>query len=136
VAKAKQIAGIDCDAPAAVEIRLVPLSWRRCAQREAALDFSDPEGVHDIRVASRRLRSALRDFMPNRWKQRLTLCLGGIRDVAAALRRVRDQDVAVLTLDKLADKAPQLVGDLLLLTCEQEANWDKAESQYETLKMT
>jgi CHAD domain-containing protein len=32
--------------------------------RGAALDFRSIEGVHNMRVATRRLRSALRDYTP------------------------------------------------------------------------
>ena len=33
-----------------------------CSLRNQALNWSDPEGVHDMRVSSRRLRGALHDF--------------------------------------------------------------------------
>ena len=74
MAKPGQIAGIDCDASAAGGIRLV-LMFRleeMCALRDEALDYGNPEGVHDMRVASRRLRSALRDFMPYLSKRQIT----------------------------------------------------------------
>jgi len=111
MAKPNQIAGIDCDASGAAGIRLV-LMFRldeMCALRNDALDSGDSEGVHDMRVASRRLRSALRDFMPYLSKRHLTSSLHEIKIVADALGRVRDQDVAVLALEKLAQKAPPLV---------------------------
>jgi CHAD domain-containing protein len=109
--KPKQIAGIDCDASAAGGIRLV-LMFRleeMCALRDEALAFGNPEGVHDMRVASRRLRSALRDFMPYLSKRHISSSLHEIKNVADALGRVRDQDVALLALEKLAQKAPPLV---------------------------
>ncbi|HEU4595360.1 MAG TPA: CHAD domain-containing protein, partial [Pyrinomonadaceae bacterium] len=67
MAKAKKIEGLDCGADAGSGVRQVLLTrlGEMCEFREAALDWSDPEGVHDMRVASRRLRSALRDFMPH-----------------------------------------------------------------------
>lgn len=111
MAKPGQIAGVDCDASAAGGIRLV-LMFRleeMCALRGHALDYGDPEGVHDMRVASRRLRSALRDFMPYLSKRHISSSLHEIKNVADALGRVRDQDVAVLALEKLAQKAPPLV---------------------------
>jgi CHAD domain-containing protein len=77
-----------------------------CALRDKALHWSNPEGVHDMRVASRRLRSALRDFMPHLRKRRLSTSLREIKSVADALGQVRDQDVAIIALDKLALKAP------------------------------
>ena len=108
MAKAKHIRGIQCDAPAAEAIGRV-LKTRMeemCAFRERALDWSDPEGIHDMRVASRRLRSALRDFMPQLSRRRLSASLQEIKTVADALGDVRDQDVAILSLNKLAAKAP------------------------------
>ena len=67
---------------------------------DAALDFSDPEGVHSMRVASRRLRSALRDFMPYIRRRDLTSLLKQTKSIAAALGEVRDQDVAIEALEK------------------------------------
>ncbi|MGI9165668.1 MAG: CHAD domain-containing protein [Pyrinomonadaceae bacterium] len=108
MAKVKQIAGIECEGAAAAAIRLVVTTRLKemSALREKAFDWSDPEGVHDMRVASRRLRSALRDFMPYVRKRRVSHSLQGIKAIADALGRVRDQDVAIIALEKLAAKAP------------------------------
>jgi CHAD domain-containing protein len=111
MANPEQITAIDCDASAAGGIRLV-LMFRleeMCALRNEALDYGNPDGVHDMRVASRRLRSALRDFLPYLSKRHITSSLHEIKNVADALGRVRDQDVAVLALEQLAQKAPPLV---------------------------
>jgi CHAD domain-containing protein len=74
--------------------------------RDAALKWSDPEGVHSMRVASRRLRSALRDFAPYLRKRGLTSVLKQMRNIADALGEVRDQDVAILALEKIETEAP------------------------------
>lgn len=74
--------------------------------REAALDWSDPEGVHSMRVASRRLRGAMRDFMPYLRQRGLTSVLKRAKSVAAALGEVRDQDVAIIALEKIQKEAP------------------------------
>src|SRR5258705_6681030 len=108
MAKSKVISGIDCDAAAAEGIRPV-LSSRldeMCALRERALKWSDPEGVHDMRVASRRLRGALSDFMPFLRKRSLASSLKQIKTIADSLGQVRDQDVAITALENLATKAP------------------------------
>jgi len=81
--------------------------------RAAALDWSDPEGVHSMRVASRRLRSALRDFTPYLQKRRLSSVLKSLRDIADALGEVRDQDVAILALEKLQTHTPHEVSPAL-----------------------
>ena len=76
-------------------------SWR-----DAALDWSDPEGVHSMRVASRRLRSTLRDCTPYLHKRRLSSVLKQIKKLADALGEVRDHDVAILALEELKIQAP------------------------------
>jgi CHAD domain-containing protein len=77
-----------------------------CEQREKALDWGDPEGVHDMRVSSRRLRGALRDFMPYLRKRKLGSVLEHVKELADALGAVRDQDVAIAGLQKLGAGAP------------------------------
>jgi CHAD domain-containing protein len=115
MAKPKHISGINCEAAAAEAIRSVLIARfeEMCALREHALDWSDPEGVHDMRVSSRRLRGALRDFMPYLHKRRLSDALEELRDLAAALGAVRDQDVAIIGLQKLAAGAPDEAAAML-----------------------
>ena len=74
--------------------------------RKGALDWSDPEGVHSMRVASRRLRGALRDFMPYLRKRHLAPALKELKYIADALGEVRDHDVAILALQELEKRAP------------------------------
>jgi CHAD domain-containing protein len=103
MAKAKRIKGIKCNDAAAVGIRLV-LETRfeeMYGFRQAALDWSDPEGVHSMRVASRRLRSAMRDFMPYLRQRGLSSVLKQTKAIAGALGEVRDQDVAIIALEKI-----------------------------------
>lgn len=103
MAKAKRIKGIDCNDAAAAGIRLV-LETRfeeMYGFRQAALDWSDPEGVHSMRVASRRLRSALRDFTPYLRQRGLTSVMKQTKSIAGALGEVRDQDVAIMALEKI-----------------------------------
>ncbi len=129
MAKPKPIRGIDCDATAADAIRLVVTTrmGEMYALRDQALDWSNPKGIHDMRVASRRLRSALHDFIPYLRKRRLTASLRGIKAIADALGEVRDQDVAIIALDKLATKAPPEVSPgIQLLTEGRRAKRDRA----------
>lgn len=115
MAKAKRIKGIDCNDIASVGIRLV-LETRyeeMYGFREAALDWSDPEGVHSMRVASRRLRGAMRDFMPYLRQRGLTSVLKRAKSVAAALGEVRDQDVAIIALEKIQKEAPDAMSAAL-----------------------
>ena len=108
MAKAKRIKGIDCYAAAHTGIKLVLVTRfeELLAFREAALDWSDPEGVHSMRVASRRLRSALRDFMPYLRKRGLAPVIKQLKNIADALGEVRDQDVAIMALEKIEAHAP------------------------------
>lgn len=108
MAKAKRIKGINCKSAAAAGIKLVLLTRfeELYGFHEAALDWSDPEGVHSMRVASRRLRSALRDFMPYLRKRALASVLKELRSIADALGEVRDQDVAIMALEKMTTSAP------------------------------
>lgn len=73
-----------------------------CEQRDAALDWSDIEGVHAMRVSTRRLRSALRDFAPYLPKK---ISPKSLREVARALGAVRDEDVAIAMMEKLGAEA-------------------------------
>lgn len=111
MAKAKRIKGINCKAVASAGIKLVLLTRfnELSGFQQAALNWTDPEGVHSMRVASRRLRSALRDFMPYLRKRPLASALKQLRHLADALGEVRDQDVAIAALEKMAAQAP---GDL------------------------
>jgi CHAD domain-containing protein len=107
MAKAKRIKGIKCNDAAPLGIKLV-LETRfeeMYGFRQAALDWSDPEGVHSMRVASRRLRSAMRDFMPYLRQRGLTSVSKKTKAIANALGNVRDQDVAIMALEKIQKQA-------------------------------
>ncbi len=66
MSKAKEITGLDCSddvltwANKVLRVRFEEI----LEKRDAALHSEDIEGVHDMRVATRRLRSALHDFAP------------------------------------------------------------------------
>ena len=108
MAKAKHIPGIDCNTPAVEGIRSVLLHRleEMCSLRGRALDWSDPEGVHDMRVSSRRLRGAIEDFAPYLHRRGLKDVSKEIKQVADALGDVRDHDVALIALEKLKVAAP------------------------------
>ncbi len=120
MAKAQRIEGIECEGSAALGIKLA-LTERfdeMCTFRRAALDWKDPEGVHSMRVASRRLRSALRDFTPYVNKRGFNPVLRQMKSVADALGEVRDQDVAILELETLASHTQAKVSSALLALIE------------------
>lgn len=71
------------------------------------LDLSDVEPVHDMRVATRRLRAALEVFEPcfpaKRWRK----ALKRVKRLADALGERRDLDVEIELLESLADEAAE-----------------------------
>jgi CHAD domain-containing protein len=115
MAKARKIKGIDCTGTAGAGIKLVlERRFREMSKlRDTALNWNDPEGVHSMRVASRRLRSALRDFTPYLRKRGLASSLRQIKRIADALGEVRDQDVAIDALEKLRSTAPEKVSAVI-----------------------
>lgn len=132
MAKAKQIAGIECDAAATAVVVLVlmPRLEEMCLLRKAALDFRDPEGVHDMRVASRRVRSALRDFAPHLRKTKIAASTKDLKEIADKLGVVRDLDVAIIALEKLQKKAgSEISSGLQRIIEDQKARLDPARKE-------
>src|SRR5215831_17825685 len=99
--KGKHISGLDCAAPADEMIRLALRAQLKamCSMRSKALNWNDPEGVHDMRVLSRRLRSAISDFKP--YLRKPDLPTTRLRRIAKSLGAVRDEDVALAALAEL-----------------------------------
>lgn len=130
MAKPKEIPGLDCGAAAVEGVRRVLLTRfeEMCEYREAALEGADIEGVHDMRVASRRLRSAVRDFAPLLRKgKRLEAARAALKRLADALGDVRDEDVAIHALEKLAEEAPpEALGGLEEYTQERRERRERA----------
>jgi CHAD domain-containing protein len=110
VAKAKQIAKLNCQDAAAKVIRQILQTRMKemCALRNRALDWSDPEGVHDMRVASRRLRSAISDFKP--YLRKSSIPTNRLKAIAKSLGTVRDEDVVLAALDELRSRAGENLG--------------------------
>ena len=71
----------------------------------AAVDGRDPEGVHDMRVATRRLRACLAVFTPWLDADDLGRVAPAVRSLTRALGRVRELDVLRLRLGELATTA-------------------------------
>ncbi|MEP6901845.1 MAG: CHAD domain-containing protein [Actinomycetota bacterium] len=107
MAKANEIVGLDCTADAT--LRAAEVLRGRFEEvvnfRGAALGSDDIEAVHAMRVATRRLRSALRDFAPLLKKRPLKKINEDLKNMADALGTARDQDVAIAALEKLQAKA-------------------------------
>jgi CHAD domain-containing protein len=104
---------------------MIPLVLRAqvnamCRHREAALNWKDPEGVHDMRVLSRRLRSSINDFRP--YLRKGSLPRPKLRTVAGKLGEVRDIDVALIALQQLRSETKGAAADgIKLLAAELRA---------------
>ena len=70
--------------------------------RERALDTSDIEGVHDMRVATRRLRAVMEIFAVCFPKQQHRRALKEVKELADVLGERRDPDVMIDGLEKVA----------------------------------
>jgi len=105
MAKARDIPGLRADlsyreaAARTVAIRAQELF----EQAEGVLDTSDIERVHDMRVASRRLRAVLEIFAPCFERTLHRGVLGDVRSLADALGERRDPDVHLSQLEEFAD---------------------------------
>jgi CHAD domain-containing protein len=71
----------------------------------AAIEGADIEGVHDVRVASRRLRAAMdisQDAFPASWYRPLHRAA---KEITSELGEVRDRDVQIEYFESLLDTA-------------------------------
>jgi CHAD domain-containing protein len=108
VAKAREIPGLSADdsyaeaAAKVVEVRSAELA----EHAHGVLDTGDIERVHDMRVATRRLRAALEIFEPCFASKRHSTALDEVKALADALGERRDRDVAIASLEQFADGLP------------------------------
>jgi CHAD domain-containing protein len=70
-------------------------------RRRGVLDTTDIEGVHGMRVATRRLRAAIEVFGPCLDRERGAQALADVKGLAAALGERRDRDVQLERLERL-----------------------------------
>jgi len=75
-------------------------------QAEGVLDTGDIERVHDMRVATRRLRAALEIFEPCFPARSYRRALEVVKRLADALGERRDRDVAIAALRAFNDQMP------------------------------
>jgi CHAD domain-containing protein len=101
MAKARPVPGIgEDDAYAAVAARVVATRASELAENSVGvLDIGDIERVHDMRVATRRLRAALEVFEPCFPRKRFKEALREVKALADALGERRDRDVTIVALN-------------------------------------
>jgi CHAD domain-containing protein len=111
VARAREVPGIDCGQPfAEAAARVVAVRSQEVIEHSrGVLDLADVERVHDMRVATRRLRAALEVFEPCFRGKRHRKAMKRVKAMADALGERRDRDVAIEFLESFAVAAP--VGD-------------------------
>jgi CHAD domain-containing protein len=104
VAKAREIRGLNAEQPyAAVAARVVEVRAAEVAAHSAGvLEISDIERLHDMRVATRRLRAALEVFEPCFPRKRFKRVLREVKALADALGARRDPDVTIAELERFA----------------------------------
>jgi CHAD domain-containing protein len=109
MAGARKIPGLDASASfgqaaaSAVQVR----SEEVFSFADGVLDTSDPERVHDMRVATRRLRAALEIFADCFPKAEHRALLREVKLLADALGERRDPDVQIDALEKLGAELGQ-----------------------------
>jgi CHAD domain-containing protein len=108
VARAREVPGFDCDEPFGLAAsRVVEVRAGEVFEHaEGVLDMADVERVHDMRVATRRLRAALEVFEPCFPPKRHRKALKRVKALADALGERRDRDVAIEFLEGFSSEAP------------------------------
>lgn len=134
MAPARKISGLQCDE--SFRSAAGKIIWTRFEEMISFADVAvagiDPEGVHDMRVASRRLRAALelfRDVFPPR---DLAPFRRTIKDLADVLGEVRDRDVLIERLAGDQQGRPpsqRLVLQEMIAELEQQRSKDLAALQ-------
>ena len=103
MARARTV-GLDCDEPFALAAaRVVGVRTEEVFEHSAGvLDLDEVEHVHDMRVATRRLRAALEVFAPCFPRKRHRKALKRVKALADALGERRDLDVEIELLGGVA----------------------------------
>jgi CHAD domain-containing protein len=105
MARARAIEGLRAEEPyAAAAAKIVAVRAREVADHsEGVLDVAEIEHVHDMRVATRRLRAALEVFEPCFPSPQFADALAEVKAIADALGERRDRDVTIAELDRFAE---------------------------------
>jgi CHAD domain-containing protein len=108
MAKERDIEGLSARMPFAEAAALVveTRTDELMAHSEGVLDTTEISGVHDMRVATRRLRAALEVFAPCFPKDEHKRILKEVKALADALGERRDRDVAIRSLTGFAAEMP------------------------------
>ena len=104
MAKARDIPGLTPDVPFAEAARrtIAVRADELFEHADGVLDTGDIERVHDMRVASRRLRAVLEIFAPCFDHERFRPVLRDVKRLADALGARRDPDVQLAAVRRMA----------------------------------
>ena len=131
MAKAREIPDIGCQTPfreaaaRAVQVRADELF----SFADGVLDVGDVERVHDMRVATRRLRAAMEGFGSCFPPKRHAKALKDVKALADALGGRRDPDVQLEALDSYASELPD--ADLSGIRSRLEARQAEGNAELE-----
>ncbi|MGH2925794.1 MAG: CHAD domain-containing protein [Solirubrobacterales bacterium] len=105
MARARPIDGLGAEEPyASAAAKIVAVRAREVADHsEGVLDVAEIDHVHDMRVATRRLRAALEVFEPCFPAPQFAEALAEVKAIADALGERRDRDVTIAALDGFAE---------------------------------
>jgi CHAD domain-containing protein len=108
VARPREVPGLDCDEPFELAaVRVIEVRSAEVFEHSAGvLGTEDIEPLHDMRVATRRLRASLEVFRSCFPKKRLKAAMGPLTELADALGGRRDRDVAIEFLLEFVEGAP------------------------------
>jgi CHAD domain-containing protein len=108
VARARPIPDLAAEEDyAAAAAKIVAVRAREVADHaHDVLDVADIERVHDMRVATRRLRAALEIFEPCFPPKEFGAALAQVKAIADALGERRDRDVTIAALEEFAARIP------------------------------
>jgi CHAD domain-containing protein len=134
VAKAKPIPDLSAQQSyAEAAVRIVSVRAAELTENASGvLDTGDIERVHDMRVATRRLRAALEIFEPCFPAEAYGRTLREVKRLADALGERRDRDVSIATLKAFDEQMPtpdrRGIGSLIgrLVEEQDEANRELA----------
>lgn len=104
MARAQEVEDLDCSEPFSLAAaRVVGVRADEVIEHSRdVLDLTDIERVHDMRVATRRLRAAMEIFAPCFPRRRWRAALKEVKAIADALGERRDRDVAIADLESFA----------------------------------
>jgi len=132
VARARKVE-LDCEEPFSLAAaRVVGVRAAEVFEHaEGVLDLEDTERVHDMRVATRRLRAAMEVFEPCFPRKRHRKALKRVKALADALGERRDRDVTIGALEGMAGELRE--GDRDALAALVEARREEQRKANEEL---